>query len=209
MVVCSTMRPMRILVADDHALFRDGIRLLLKNIENIVLSEACNRDEINQQLNKTPLPDILLLDLAMPGVESVQAVKDICQTHPQVAVMILSGNDSEHIVHACLSAGALGFLPKSSPTEVMLNAIHSVYAGEIYTPLPTPSNIPQTIALSPRQKEVFTLIATGESNKQISHALNISESTVKQHVSEVYRKLDVSSRTQAIQKANHIHISIL
>ncbi len=192
---------MHILIADDHDLFRDGIRLLLQKLADIVISEAHNREGINTQLQQTNQPDILLLDLDMPGVGSIAAVQEICTYAPKVAVIVMSGNDASNTIDACLSAGALGFLPKSSSTDDMLFAIRKVFSGETYIPEKLYDNNPSIITLSPRQKEIYTMLKMGNSNKEIAHLLDISESTVKQHITELFRKLSVSNRIQAIQKS--------
>jgi len=197
---------MYILIADDHDLFRGGIRALLQQLDNITICEASNRDEISAQLDNQVQPDILLLDLDMPGVGSVDNVKEICTAAPKVAVMITSGNDAPHIIDSCFCAGALGFLPKSSSADIMLLAIQTVYAGEMYIPSKIYHHEQKQVVLTPRQREVYTLLTEGNSNKEIARVLNISESTVKQHMTILFRKLDVSSRVQALQKASVAHI---
>ena len=198
---------MHILIADDHDLFRDGVRLLLQQLDHVTICEACNREEISAELRQKKQADILLLDLGMPGMTGVHDVKEICASAPKVAVIVLSGNDASHTIDACLSVGALGFLPKSSSTDTMLSAICTVYAGGMYIPPKLYDNNLKPTLLSARQKEVCALLTEGHSNKDIAHLLSISESTVKQHISALFRRLNVSSRTQAIQKATAIQIT--
>jgi len=197
---------MHILIADDHELFRDGLRELLSTLDDITISEASDREEIEQQLQSSTPADILLLDLDMPGIESLVAVKNICQTYFKVAVLVLSGNDSPHIIDACLNAGVLGFLPKSSDTKTMTEAVLSVYQGNVFIPKQDHIDTSHHIALSPRQSEIFALINEGKPNKEIAFLLGLSESTVKQHITELFRKLQVSNRAQAIKKAHLIQL---
>ena len=163
--------------------------------------EAASYDDIKQDLRHSHLPDILLLDLDMPGIETANTIQDICRTAPGMAVIVLSGHDSPQIIRACIQAGAMGFLSKSSSKETMLSAIRSVYAGNIYTPPEMDDNGAEQIRLSPRQHEIFSLIAEAKSNKEIAYLLGISESTVKQHITVLLRKFNVSSRAQLARKA--------
>jgi len=139
-------------------------------------------------------------------VEGIDAVKDICDSHVKVAVLVLSGNDESYIVDACLNAGAVGFLPKDSDAQSMLQAVCSVYEGEIYMPDLNHAVHKEAIHLSPRQREIFVFICEGKPNKEIAYLLSISESTVKQHISELFRKLKVSSRAQVMKKSRLVRI---
>ena len=193
---------MRILLADDHDLYREGVQLLLQQLENIVFFEACNRTEIEDILNKQLL-DILLLDLDMPGIKNASSVREICNFNPKIAVIVMSGNDNVQSIQACFDAGAAGFIPKSSSTNVMLSAIRIVYAGGKYVP-PKIYDYQPTFSLTPRQKEIFYLMTEGQTNKQIAGTLSIAESTVKQHITDLFRKLGVSNRVEAILQAKNI-----
>jgi len=197
---------MHILIADDHHLFREGIHSILLRLSDIIISKASNFDEITQVLKSTQ-PDILLLDLNMPGVINISQVKEICNLAPKVAVLVLSGNENPHVIASCLQAGAAGFLPKSAPLDLMFQAIQAVYNGEKFIPKFIEPLI--HVALSPRQTEILSLITQGTSNKNIAYQLSISESTVKQHITEIFRKLHVSNRVEAIQASKDMLISIL
>lgn len=201
---------MHILIADDHDLFREGMRLLLQPLEEVEsLSEATSYDDIEQCLLKIPLPDILLLDLDMPGINGTASIRDICQSTPSMAVIVVSGHDTPQTIHACIQAGAMGFLPKSSSKDTMISTIHNVYAGNIHIPSETDSITPEQTDLSPRQNEIFSLILEAKSNKEIAYLLGISESTVKQHITVLFRKFSVFSRTQLIKKAKTFQFHIL
>ena len=201
---------MRILIADDHDLFREGVRLLLQPFAEVEsLSEAACYDDIAQCLRQTPLPDILLLDLDMPGIEGVASIQGICQSTPSMAVIVISGHDAPQTIHACIQAGAMGFLSKSSSKDTMLSAIRQVYAGDIYVPSEVEQAAIESIDLSPRQGEILAMILEAKANKEIAYLLDISESTVKQHITVLLRKFDVSSRAQLIKKAGTLQIGML
>ena len=201
---------MHILIADDHDLFREGMRLLLQPLEEVEsVHEAASYDDIKQNLRHSHLPDILLLDLDMPGIEGANSIQDICRAAPNMAVIVVSGHDTPQIIYACIQAGAMGFLSKSSSKETMLSAIRSVYAGNIHMPPEMDDNAVEQVSLSPRQHEIFSLIAEARSNKEIAYLLGISESTVKQHITVLLRKFNVSSRAQLAKKARPFQTHIL
>jgi len=199
---------MHILIADDHTLFRDGLRLLLQKLGDVVISEAKNSLEIKAFLSNSDAIDLLLLDLDMPGINHTEHVRHVCEHAPSVAVVVISANDTNHTIGACLKAGALGFISKASTNDIILNAVRIILAGERYIPSNTLENLikplPNTsTSISPRQQEIWSQLAEGKSNKEIARTLGLSESTVKQHVSGLFRKLGIKSRAQAIQKAHH------
>jgi len=198
---------MHILIADDHALLRDGIRLLLKELGDVVISEARNSTEIDVFLSNPDAIDLLLLDLDMPGMNHTDGVQHVCAQAPSTAVVVISGSDTVYTIEACLKAGALGFISKASSNDVILNAIRMVLSGERYVPAKALEGLINTsgnkrLPISPRQQEIWFQLAEGKSNKEIANALGLSDSTVKQHVSGLFRKLGINSRAQAIQKAH-------
>jgi len=200
---------MNILIADDHALFRDGMSLLLQTLGPVEVAEARNRREIEVHLKHEGMFDLVLLDLDMPGVANADGVRHICESVPQTAVVVISGSDAGYVVKACLDAGAMGFISKSSAGKVMLAAIQMVLTGERYVPSiyfdnsseHSPDAASTASSISPRQQQIWQMLIDGKSNKEIAVALDLTDSTVKQHVSALFRKLGVNSRTQAIQKA--------
>ncbi|MDQ6969426.1 MAG: response regulator transcription factor [Mariprofundus sp.] len=201
---------MKIIIADDHALFRDGLHVLLQALGQVQVVEARNRREIEAHLKHGDVFDLLLLDLDMPGIANSDGVKRICESAPQTAVIVISGNDAGYVVKACMDAGAMGFISKSSGSKVMLAAIQMVLAGERYVSSGyfdkssehALDHSSTATSISPRQQQIWQMLIDGKSNKEISIALSLSESTVKQHISALFRKLGVHSRTQAIQKAH-------
>ncbi len=197
---------MNVIIADDHTLFREGMRHLLTELEEIGdIHEARNAAEvlrINQTIEGGA--DLILLDLDMPGINGVDGVRRLCTTLRTTAVMVISGLDSAPVIQACMAAGAMGFVPKSASSEVMQAAIRLVASGEPYLPASMlqeqqdPTQLPAT--LTSRQQQLWRLLAEGKSNKEMAQDLGVSEGTIKQHLVALYRKLGVHSRFQAIQK---------
>lgn len=201
---------MNILIADDHGLFRDGIHHLLQKLGEVSISEAKNLGEIEENLGQSPPLDILLLDLKMPGIDNISVVQRLCDTSPMTAIIIMSGSDDVQTIKSCINAGAMGFIPKSSSSEAMLAGIRLVLSGECYIPAKAYENQQNMVSknghgITPRQREIWDVLAEGKSNKEIAYLLGLSESTVKQHLSALFRTLGVNSRIQAIQKHHSTH----
>jgi len=207
------MNPIRVLIVDDHTLFRSGIKLLLQRQEGFeVVGEAGDGLEgikRAKQLN----PDVVLLDLHMPGVSGREAVKTINEEVPGTRVVMLTvSEDAEDLVD-CLRAGAAGYLLKNIETEFLVDALQRAARGEsVMSPQMTgklvqelrhpketaaPSAEGEREKLSPRETEIILLLAKGASNKEVARALNVAESTVKIHVQNILKKLNLSSRVQA------------
>jgi len=193
-----------VIIADDHALFREGVRHLLMEIEGINhIQEASTAEEILDIHRRTEGgADLILLDLDMPGVGGVDGVRRLCETFTTTAVLVISGIDSTPVMQACMAAGAMGFLPKSFGGKTMLAAIRLVTSGEPYVPVRMlrDKEALQPATLTPRQQQLWRLLAEGKSNKEMAYELGLSEGTVKQHLVVLYRKLEVHSRIQAIRK---------
>jgi len=198
---------MKIMVADDHALLREGMQSVLKKIaDGIEVLEAQNSQEILEQ-GKSGDIDLLLLDLNMPGIGNVEGVARMCREMPSTAVVVLSANESTHIIRGCMAAGAMGFIPKSAPNPIILNAIRLVLSGDRYVPfahLDQEKSLDIVNNVTPRQMDVWKLLANGLSNKQIGRELNLTEGTVKQHISALFKSLDIRSRAEATQKAKEM-----
>ncbi|MBZ2188984.1 response regulator transcription factor [Alcanivorax sp. JB21] len=207
---------MKILLIDDHALFRDGVALLLAElpVQPTVL-EAGECASGCELLNAHPDIGLILLDLELPGIDGVAGLQRIRHEHPDIPVIVVSAHESVSNVTAVMDAGAMGFIPKSSTTQVMLAALNLVLAGGVYLPplvLATVADTApvaataQSIGLSARQAMVLEHLLRGNSNKEICRELDLSPSTVKNHVSAVFRALNVSSRTQALVAAARLGI---
>ncbi len=202
---------MKILVADDHALFRDGLRHVLARLgEEVTVLEARDGPEAQALAAAHPDLDLVLLDLAMPGADGLDGLRALRARSPSVPVVILSASEHPRDVRAALEAGAAGFIPKSSTSAVMLSAVRLVFEGGVYVPpamlgeVPArgrPSRAGTALGLTPRQREVLALLAEGKSNKEIGQALGLAEGTVKLHVSAILRLLGAENRTQAVVAA--------
>lgn len=201
------MDHIRVLVVDDHAVVREGIRMFL-GIEPCleVVGEAESGQEAIRQA-KSLKPDVVLMDLLMPEGPGVEAIAEIKRCMPGVKVVVLTGFGDGPTVRSAIQAGADGYLLKDADGETLLNALQAVLQGD--TPL-HPRVARHLVAdltpyvdslLTKREMEVLRLIAKGLSNKAVAQALNLCEGTVKVHVSNILDKLDVSSRTEASMKA--------
>jgi len=202
---------MKLIIADDHTLFRNGMALLLKGQCNCEIWEGDGLDAALAEAESHPDVDLALLDLHMPGMDGVEGIRRFKERHPKLPVIILTGAEEPQQIQDVLSAGASGFIPKSSTPPVMLSAIRLVLAGGTYIPPQMLSAVsanahPAVAAvgherlpaqLTERQMQVLRLLAEGKPNKAICRELNIEEGTVKAHVATVFRVLDVTNRTEA------------
>lgn len=200
------MESMKVIIADDHGLVRAGIAQLLKLLPiNFEIIEASNSREILAQAKNDI--DLLLLDLGMPGIGNAKRVEQICAAMPSTAVVVVSGNESPHILKACMDAGAMGFIPKSSSSKVMQSAIQLILSGEQYVPYTSSQTTKHDSnygKITPRQKEIWRLLTDGLSNKAIARELDLAEGTVKQHISALFKNLNIHNRVEAVKKAREI-----
>jgi len=199
----------KVLVVDDHELVREGIVRLLKLFDNIeVIGEAADGLEAVSKVRED-FPDLVLLDLNMPRMNGIDAIRKIKEISPEIKVIILTIHDDEEYVYKVTKAGAEGFIQKDITSEELNEAINKVLAGETVFPQSiiaddtevNEENVDYRDILSNREYEVLGLLAKGMSNRRISEELYISEKTVKNHVSNILRKLDVNDRTQAVIKS--------
>lgn len=207
---------MKLLLVDDHPLFRDGIALLLAELApKVVVCHAGNLNEALVALAGEPAIDLILLDFILPGTHGLQAIEALRDRCPEVPVVILSAQADPLTVLRSIDLGAMGFIPKSSPTESLFEALRVVLAGGVYVPpLDVPGLAPQTqarpfttpdsLGLTPRQTQVLRLILEGKPMKLIARELGLSHNTAKTHVSAVLRALAVTTRTQAVVAANRM-----
>lgn len=201
-------RPIRILIADDHTLVRAGLRALLDSEPGMeVVGEAADGVEVVDKANALA-PDVILLDLVMPRQDGIEAITKICRADPNARILVLTSYTDDDKVFPAIKAGALGYLLKDSEPHELLQAIHSVYAGEpslsptiarkLMRELQQPPNLPPAEQpLSEREVQVLRLVAQGLSNKEIAERLVVSERTVRAHVSNILNKLHLANRTQA------------
>ena len=217
---------MRILVVDDHPLMADALHLTLTGLERQAqVQTASDLQAAFQLASIEPDFDLVMLDLGLPGCSGVQALERFREHFPNLPVVVVSATSDVAIITAALDLGAMGFIPKTSPRDVLLNAIRLVASGGIYVPVEALKqrtgetagssarlqSAPESFAelgLSPRQKEVLSLLLKGLPNKLIARKLDISENTTKIHVSAVLHALGVSTRTQALIAASRLGLRL-
>ncbi|MCZ8262230.1 MAG: response regulator transcription factor [Beijerinckiaceae bacterium] len=206
-----------IIVADDHPLFRGALKQALSGIfAELSVIEAGTLEEAVQALSAKSEIDLVLLDLKMPGVSGFSGLTFLRSQHPAVPIIVVSGVDDSATIRTCMEFGAAGYIPKTTPIEVMNKAIRSVLAGGTWTPPDIPLGeladketgdlIRRLASLTPQQMRVLTMLSEGLLNKQIAYELSVSEATVKAHVSAILMKLGVESRTQAVIAASKLDI---
>lgn len=205
-------QPVRILIADDHPIFRDGLRRLLESEgEFRVIGEACDGAEA-VQLAKQLLPEVLLLDLAMPRRTGIEALRELVSNVSPVRVILLTAAaEKEQIVQA-LQLGARGVVLKDSATQILLKSIHAVMNGQYWVGRESVTNLMQYLRtlmapavtypqsnkyrLTPRELEIVSAVVAGYANKEIAQHFKISEDTVKHHLSNIFDKIGVSTRLE-------------
>jgi DNA-binding NarL/FixJ family response regulator len=205
----------RVLIVDDHAPFRAGLRALLDSVPDMeVVGEAANGDEAIQKATKIQ-PDVILMDIQMPGTNGIEATRQIFQSSPHIGVVVLTMFEDDDSVFSAMRAGARGYLLKGADQAEILRAIHSVGSGEaMFGPAiarrlinffaQLNSNPPHPFPeLTEREREVLDLLARGKNNTEIAGALVISQKTVRNHVSNIFNKLQVADRAQAIIRARN------
>jgi DNA-binding NarL/FixJ family response regulator len=202
-----------LLVADDHPLVRQALTQAIRNeLPTARFSESATLDETIAILEADSDIDLLLLDLNMPGMQGFSGLFYIRSAYPQVAVVMISANETPAVVRHAIDYGAAGFIPKSAPIDTIRGAVRALLRGEQWVPDPKLINGPsgnanlaaQLNSLTRQQLRVLMLLTEGKLNKQIAYELAITEATVKAHVSAILQKLDVSSRTQAVILAQQL-----
>ena len=202
------------LIADDHPVFRFGLRTLLKADSTLeIVGEATNGKEAIAQASELS-PDVILMDLNMPGMNGIQAIRRILTDHPEVHILVLTMFDDDDSVFAAMRAGARGYILKGTEGGETLQAIHVVSTGEaIFSPsiaqrlmqyfgASRPRGVDQPFPdLTEREREVLALIAQGYTNQAIAERLVITPKTVRNHISAIFSKLQVTSRLEAIMRA--------
>ena len=199
----------RILIADDHPLVRGALAQAVSGAApGAEILEAGDLEGVTRIFSAGEDVDLILLDLAMPGVRGFSGLMYLRAEHPEVPVVVVSGNEDRGVMRRCIDFGASGFVPKTTPIEGMREAVRKVLEGGIWTPpdvdLSAPADketadlVRRMASLTPQQVRVLMMVSAGLLNKQIAYELKVSEATVKAHVSAILTKLGVESRTQAV-----------
>ena len=213
---------MKILLVDDHQLFREGLVILLKRLDdNVNAVEAASCAEAFACLKRESDIELILLDVGLPDMSGLDGIAIIREQHPGIPIVVLSSQEDRASVLRALDQGAMGYIPKTSSSDVMISALRLILANGIYLPpiafmgasanapsalpaAPPGSKRPGDLGLSPRQAEVLFQILQGKPSKLICRDLNLSASTIKSHTSAVLRALNVTTRTQAVVAAGKL-----
>lgn len=204
---------LRLVIADDHAAFRSGLEALLRTIEGVeVVGHAATGEEVVERVAATQ-PDVVVMDLNMPGIDGIEATRRIVAASPHVAVLVLSMYEADDQVFGALKAGARGYLLKGADRAELIRAIRSVASGDaIFGPAIARRLVAFFAArpavesavfpeLTDREREILDMVARGLSNTEITQRLVLSPKTVRNHVSNIFSKLQVADRAQAIVRA--------
>ena len=209
------MEPIRVLLADDHTLFRKGIRTILEQMEGVdVVAEAADGNEAITVAREL-VPDVILMDIKMPEVTGIEATKSILQANPHIGIVLVTMFDDPESVFSSMRAGVRGYVLKEAEPEELKRAIEAAYRGEVILCPKIAKKVLEHFGdepvrrqpglryedLTQRELQVLQLAAEGSSNKQIASKLVISEKTVKNHIANIFSKLQVNDRTQAVLQA--------
>ena len=194
-----------IIIADDHPLFRNALfQSVHMAISGANLIEADSLNGLLTVLSKEQEPDLLLLDLKMPGTNGLSGLIQLRAEYPELPIVVISASEEPSVITQVRNHGAFGFIPKSSDMRELLNALNQVLNGEPFFPeyateYKINNELTEKIAtLTPQQYKVLTMLSDGLLNKQIAYELNVSEATIKAHMTAIFRKLNVKNRTQAV-----------
>jgi DNA-binding NarL/FixJ family response regulator len=217
------MKRVRVLIADDQALFREGLRTLLSTRPELeVVGEAANGEEVLGLIDRVE-PDVVLMDLRMPVMDGIVATAHLRDRWPSIPVLALTTFDDDASLFGALRAGAAGYLLKDVSSETLMAAVTAAARGEAFLQSTVTGRVVAAFArlmesggpraealvlpLSPREREILGLLGTGASNKEIADRLCLAEGTVKNHVTNILTKLDVRDRTQAALRARQLGLA--
>ncbi len=200
----------KFLIADDHPLFREALKGALTPLfESVMFIEACDLDSTSQALDRHSDIELVLLDLNMPGCDDFFGLYHVCNTYPDIPVVVISAVEDPNVIYQAMSIGAKGFVTKSSATALIAEAITEVLNGHQWLPdnlineLDSVDKEQREIAnklsqLTTKQYQVLTYLQSGKLNKQIAYEMGVTEATIKAHASAILKKLEVNNRTQAV-----------
>ena len=203
---------MNVIIADDHPLVRDALARVVRQLDPAAqVLEADDYASVLERINRGP-PDLLLLDLNMPGMEGLHGVRRLRELLPAVSIVVASGQDDPATIRATLGTGVNGFIPKTDPPALLLHALRMVSTGGTYIPASAlldfangqPPPRPSTSGLTPRQLDVLRLLQKGEPNKSIARQLGLTEGTVKIHIAAILRALLARNRTEAVVRSREL-----
>jgi DNA-binding NarL/FixJ family response regulator len=194
----------RVILADDHPVVRDGLKGMIASQDDLsVVGEASNGEELVRLADEVAA-EVALVDLRMPVLAGVSAISRLRESCPTLRILVLTTYDSDADIRRALEAGATGYLLKDAPRDELFRAIRQTARGDSYLSPTVASRLiekvrsPDRDELSPREAEVLTLVAQGKANKEIAHALRLSEATVKSHLLHIFEKLGAADRTHAV-----------
>ncbi|MGQ0603451.1 MAG: response regulator [Anaerolineales bacterium] len=196
--------PLRILLADDHAVVREGLAAMISRRADMQVVAEAENGQRAVELARQHQPDVILMDLRMPVMGGVEAITHIRAEQPEARIIVLTTYDGDEDIYRALHAGAGAYLLKDTPRDELLDAIRAVHAGQKRIPFEVAAKLADRLTaypLTPRELDVLRLIVAGKSNKEIGAALTIAEGTVKIHVNSLLGKLGVADRTQAVTEA--------
>jgi DNA-binding NarL/FixJ family response regulator len=207
----NTLAPPHVLIADDHPLYCDALRAIVpRACPGADIGEANSQEEVLAAVTGSKVFDLVLLDLNLPGAQGLSCLEALTQLAPDTPIVVISAVGDPKIIQDVIMGGANAFVPKSASAQVLISALRVVLAGGTYIPagvlaaMRMHDSAPGWDDLTSRQRRVLELLATGLSNKHIARALEISEITVKAHVSAIFRKLAVTNRVQAGLEARRL-----
>lgn len=202
--------PQQIIIADDHPLFRAALKqAVTQAVKGVVAVEVDTIAGLQQAVDDHPDADLILLDLNMPGAHGFSGLAFMRGQYPGLPVVVVSGSEDLQVMRRAIDYGASGFIPKSAPLPEIINAVRAVLDGDVWLPPGVGEKLERLqgessdfserlAALTPQQFRVLGMLAEGLLNKQIAYELDVSEATVKAHITAVFRKLGVRNRTQAV-----------
>src|SRR5690554_964761 len=208
----------KIIVADDHPLFRAALQQAVRQaLSDTQIVEADTLEAVHQAVADNPDADLILLDLHMPGAHGFSGLVFLRGVNPGIPVVVVSGSEESSVIRRAIDYGASGFIPKSSSLDTIAAAIRQVIEGEVWIPLAMIGQMDEISeeearfadalsSLTPQQFRVLNMLTEGLLNKQIAYELNVSEATIKAHVTAILRKLGVHSRTQAVIAAQKLEV---
>jgi len=203
-VTMNPVTPIRILIADDHPVVREGLAAMIKRRTDMTVVAEANHGQEAVALFHQHQPDVVLMDLRMPEMDGVEAILTIWEQTPEARVIVLTTYDTDEDIYRALRAGAKASLLKDTLREELLDTIRAVSAGRTRVPSDVAAKLVEWVSsetLTAREVDVLRLIVAGHSNREIATLLYISEGTVKTHVNHILMKLGVSDRTQAVTTA--------